>query len=142
MTSSTLIQPIRVWLRRGALDRKLAEGADPALSPELARRARQLTAPRFRAGLAAGLRNIAEAAEEPPGSRSAQVPLQRREILAEHGLIHALAEDLEAPEPVNPRGVALVERLLVSGNSPFYASDPELGLHVGLFQARAALHLH
>jgi hypothetical protein len=41
MTTSSLIQAARVWLRRGSLDRSLAAGADPGTSPELARRARQ-----------------------------------------------------------------------------------------------------
>ncbi len=68
MTTSSLIQPARVWLRRGSLDRSLAAGADPAMSPELAHRARQLTSPRFRAGVAASIRNLLDAAEEPEGS--------------------------------------------------------------------------
>jgi hypothetical protein len=50
MTTSSLIQPARVWLRRGSLDRSLAAGTDPAASPELERRARQLASARFRAG--------------------------------------------------------------------------------------------
>ena len=142
MTSSTLIEPARVWLRRGALDRRLAQGADPHASRELSRRARQLESPRVRAGLAAGLLRIVEAAQEPRRGHSAQVPLNRREILGEAELIAELARDVTSSDPVSPRGVALVERLLTSGGSPFFFGvDPERELHVALRQARAALHL-
>ena len=72
MLSAGLFEPARVWLQRGALDRRIALGADPSTSPELDRRARQLTSPRCRAGFAAGIRNIVEAADYP------QRCLQRR----------------------------------------------------------------
>ena len=86
MTSPTLIQPAWVWLRKSSLDRRIALGADPHESPELARRARQLSSPRCRAGLAAALRRMVEAAEEPRPVMTSQVPLNRREILAEREL--------------------------------------------------------
>lgn len=141
MTTSGLIQPARVWLRRGSLDRSLAAGADPAASPELARRARQLTSLRFRRGLASCIRNLIDAAEEPPRGLSSAVPLQRHQILAERELLFELAADLDGPGDLKPRGIALVERLLTHGDSPVYMSSPEGTLREGLRQARAALHL-
>jgi hypothetical protein len=130
-----------VWLRRGALDRRLAHGADPRATPELARRARQLTSRRCRAGLAEGIRNLIDAAEEPERGYSAAVPLQRRAILAERDFLLALAADLRSDDELSPRGIALVEHLLTDGMSPLYAPGPEGGLHNALTHARAALHL-
>jgi hypothetical protein len=141
MTTSSLIQPARVWLRRGSLDRRLAAGTDPNASPELARRARQLTSSRFRAGLAASIRNLLEAAEEPPRGYTSAVPVQRHAVLRERGLLLELAADLESPDELHPRGVALIERLVTDGNSAVYVSGREGSLREALGQARAALHL-
>ena len=141
MTVSSLIQPCRVWLRRGHLDRGLAQGANPSASPELARRARQLTSPRFRAGLAAGLRRMVEAAEERPAPFSAQVPLNRRDILRERELFEELARDLSSGDEVSARGVALVERLVLDCDSPCFMSMADDELNRALRHARAALHL-
>ncbi len=77
MTSPTLIPPAWVWLRKSSLDRRIALGADPHESPELARRAQQLSSPRSRAGLAAGLCRMVEAAEKPHPVMTSQVPLNR-----------------------------------------------------------------
>jgi hypothetical protein len=138
MTTSSLIQPARVWLRRASLDRSLAAGTDPAASPELERRARQLASARFRAGLAASIQNVIDAAEEPPRALSAAVPLRRRAILTERPLLLQLAEDLHSGDELKPRGIALVERLLTDGGSALYS---EGNLHEELGRARAALHL-
>jgi hypothetical protein len=141
MMTSSPIQPFRVWLRRGALDRRLADGADPKTSPELARRARQLTSTRSRAALAASIRNLLEAAEKPRSGYSASIPVQRYAIRAERRLLLDLADDLESGADLKPRGVALVERLVIDGASPVYMDSPDGTLHESLTQARAALHL-
>jgi hypothetical protein len=140
MTSS-LIQPARVWLRRGTLDRLLAAGEDPAASPELTRRARQLTSRRRRSGLAASIRNLLHAAEERPRGFTAAVPIQRRAILRERQLLLQLAAGLESQDELEPRGIALVERLLIEGRSPVYLDAPEGALHAALVHAHAALYL-
>jgi hypothetical protein len=133
---------IRVWFRRGALDRRLARGADPSECEQLARRARQLTSRRTRRGLAEGILNLLEAAEAPQRSPTAAVPLQRRAILAERGLLLTIAEDLRGEGELSPRGVALVEQLLTDGDSPFYAPQAVIGaVHDALIHAHAALHL-
>jgi hypothetical protein len=141
MTTSSLIQPARVWLRRGSLDRSLAAGADPAASPELARRASQVTSPRFRTGLAASIRNLLDTAEEPRRPLTSAVPIQRQEILGERTLLLELAADLESGDELKPRGIVLVERLLTGGDSPVYLSSAEASLHEALSQARAAMYL-
>jgi hypothetical protein len=141
MTTSRPIQPFRVWLRRGSLDRSLAAGADPAASPELARRARQLTSRRRRAGLAASIRNLLDTAERRPRGFTSAVPIQRRAILRERQMLLQLAADLESQDELEPRGIALVERLLIDGGSPVYVDRPEGALHGALVHAHAALYL-
>jgi hypothetical protein len=140
MTSPTLIRPARVWLLRGALDRRIALGADLHESPELARRARQLISPRRRTALAAGLRRMVEAAEEPRSPLTSQVPLNR-EILAERDLFMEIARDLESSDALSPRGIALIDQMLRQGVSPCYWPSRDGELRMALRQARAALHL-
>jgi hypothetical protein len=141
MTAATILEPARVWLRRGALDRRLAQGDSPGASPELARRARQLASRRYRAGLAEGIHNIIDAAEEPPRGFSAAVPVQRRDVLNERSLMLAVAADLLYDDELSPRGIALVDRLLSDGSSPLYIGGPGSALHDALVHARATLHL-
>jgi hypothetical protein len=141
MTTSSPLQPFRVWLRKASLDRSLAAGEDPAASPELSRRARQLTSRRRRAGLAASIRNLLDAAEERPRGFTVAVPIQRRAILGERQMLLQLAEDLESQDELKPRGIAIVERLLIDGGSPVYVDCPDGALHGALVHAHAALHL-
>jgi hypothetical protein len=141
MATSGPIQPFRVWLRKESLDRSLAAGEDPAASPALSRRARQLTSRRSRAGLAASLRNLLEAAERGPRGFTAVVPIQRHEILRERQLLLQLAADLESEDELSLRGIALVERLLIDGTSPVYVGGPDGALHGALVHAHAALYL-
>jgi hypothetical protein len=141
MITASIFDPAWVWLRRGALDRDIARGTDLTQTPRLARRARQLASRRCRRSIAEGLRNLIDAAEEPPRTVTSAVPVQRREILREQGFILQIALDLESDEAVNPRGVALLERLLTHGDSPFYSPLPEGSLRDALTHAHAALHL-
>ena len=141
MITATLLEPARVWLRRGALDRRLARGADPTASPELSRRAGQLRSRRTRGNLAAGLRSVIEEAEQARRTFSSAVPVQRHAILDERGFLVALAEDLLSDDELSPRGIALVEELLRDGRSPLYSPSSDGDLHRSLTHARAALHL-
>lgn len=138
MVVSSLIRPALVWLRRGSLDRRLATGTDPKTSPELARRARRLTSPRVRTGLAASIQNLLDAAEEPRRGLTSAVPIRRQAILAERELLLSLAAELEIQDDLQPKGIALLERLLTDGESPVYL---EGNLHEELGRVRAALHL-
>jgi hypothetical protein len=141
MTTLSPIQPLLVWLRRGSLDRSLAAGKDPGASPELSRRARQLTSRRSRAGLAASIRNLLEAAEERPRGFTSAVPIQRREVLRERQMLLQLAADLESDDELYARGIALAERILIDGGSPVYVDSPDGALHGALVHAHAALYL-
>jgi len=53
---------------------------------------------------------------------SAAVPLSRRVVVHWRESLLGVAERLERPEPVNPRGVARVLMLLTDGSGPLY--DP------------------
>jgi hypothetical protein len=141
MFTPILFEPARVWLRRGALDRRIARGADTHESPQLARRARQLTSRRRRRRLAGGIRNLVHAAEQPVRALSAAAPLQRREIMRERGFLLQLAIDLESDDELSPRGVALIETLLTDGGSPVYSPLPPGALRDALTHAHAALFL-
>lgn len=131
----------RVWLRRRHLDDLLASGASPHETAELGRRAAQLTTPRCRHAVAAGLERVLGAAQDPPRGYSARVPVARREILAAAGLIRELAAELRYGDRVNPRAVAMAQRLLTHGDSPLYAAVGGEGLDPALRHIRSALLL-
>lgn len=142
--ATTLIHPTRgrVFLRRGALARRLAAGASPSDSPELARRAEQLCSARNRRALARGLERVIDAAEERPHPYSSAVPLRRAAILdAREGMLELAAELRDTNQDVNVRGIALVERMLTDGGSPLYMQNDEESLGGAISHARAALLL-
>ncbi len=141
MITESFLEPARVWLRRGALDREIARGADLTRTPGLARRARQLASRRCRKALAEGLRNLLDAAGERTQAFTAAAPVQRQAILHEQDFLLQLAVDLESGDAVSPRGVALLDRLLTDGESPFYMPTPAGSVHDALIHAHAALHL-
>jgi hypothetical protein len=142
--ATTLIRPTRgrVFLRRGALARRLAAGASPSDSPELARRAEQLCSARNRRALARGLERVIDAAEERPHPYSSAVPLRRAAIVdSREGMLELAAELRDTNQDLNVRGIALVERLLTDGGSPLYMQKDEESLDGAISHARAALLL-
>jgi hypothetical protein len=98
------------------LDRKLAQGADPTESQELALRARQLSAVRMRRSLAKGIERVIAQAER--YSESAALPINREEVVRSSPLLLRLAARLRAPENVSPCGIAIVRLLLTEDTSP------------------------
>jgi hypothetical protein len=142
--ATTLMHPTRgrVFLRRGALALRLAAGASPSDSPELARRAEQLCSARNRRALARGLERVIDAAEERPHPYSSAVPLRRSAILdARESMLELAAELRDTNQDVNVRGIALVEHLLTDGGSPLYMQKDEESLDGAISHARAALLL-
>jgi hypothetical protein len=132
----------RVFFHRGALVRRLAAGASPSDSPELARRAQQLCSPRHRRLLASGLERVIDEAQEGRRPYSAAVPLRRRAILSERVPLLGLAFELrDTAEEVSSHGVALIEQLLSDGGSPLYTENPDESLEGAIRRARAALLL-
>ena len=132
----------RVFLKRGSLVRRLAAGASPSDSPELARRAKQLCSPRHRRLLASGLERVIDEAQDRPRPYSAAVPLRRRAILSNrHELLGLALELRDTSQEVSAHGMALVEQLLSDGGSPLYTKSLEQTLEGAISHARAALLL-
>jgi hypothetical protein len=131
----------RVWLHRRALDARLARGALPSSSPELAHRARQLLSPRCRRSFASGIQRIVEAADDPSGSFTAAVPVRGREILAARAELIDIADLLRFEDELQVRGLALLEQFLTSGDSPLFHPSPEESLEHTVRRIRAALLL-
>src|SRR6185437_1465740 len=71
-----------VRLRHGALDRALADGADPLGSASLALRARQLERPGEVRLVSARLRSILRELDHPTPGFSARIPIQRAQVAA------------------------------------------------------------
>lgn len=129
---------LRVSVRRAALTRQLVDGADPAATPELALRARQLTSIRSRRRLARALRSAVAEARRPSLSRMPIV--SRRPVLAAVEALDALVKRLHSPEAVGEQGMALVYRLITDGAwSPLYGSDDPDALRRLVATATAAL---
>jgi hypothetical protein len=129
---------VRVFMRRGVLDRLLAAGADPAWDPELALRAEQVTAPRRRRALAESLVRAVRDAERPPRWTCA-VPLARGAVRAATPELRALATSLSQDAAPTPQAITLAEQLLREPGSPLYAPGDEGALREGARLAREAL---
>ncbi len=111
---------LRSRLHGISLDRALAEGADPASSPLLARRTAWLTSSRNRSSLADCVGRLIEVSGGLRG-RSAVVRPHRGELAGAKLPLARVAALLDSPEPVYPRGVARVQLLLTDATSPLYA---------------------
>lgn len=118
--TSRLALRARVLLHAHRLDAMLLEGADPAESPELEARCRQLTSRACRDTLAEGLEHVLTVAERRTSPVSAAPPLAKREIIAARASLISLIDALKDERPVEPAGVVLTERLLTDGLSPLY----------------------
>jgi hypothetical protein len=120
------------------LDRRLAAGEHDDRDGRLAERARFLTGARTRERLARALREVVAAADEPP-RRDGSVPLARAEVSAAAYELRLVASRLQAPAPVDPRGVAEVRLLLTDGSGPLYNRRSETPLEVAAAAAWRAL---
>lgn len=117
----TLRTRITARLRAGRLDAMLAVGAPvPAGSP-MAVRAARLTSTAEREAIARTLRRVIRDAASDRRQITAQVPLHRSNIAAATPLIEAITLRLHAPQPVRPRGMARLHRVLRDGFGPLYA---------------------
>jgi hypothetical protein len=132
---------VRVFIRRGMLDRLLAAGADPSWDRDLALRAAQVTAPRRRRGLAKSLVRAARDAHRPPRWTCA-APIDRSAVRATTQELRALAADLSQDAAPAPQGVTLAEQLLREPGSPLYAPGDEGALRESIRLTRRALANH
>jgi hypothetical protein len=113
---------LRVFVWRSRLDDELAAGADPGARPALALRAAQLVHPRHRRKTAACVERLVEDFDADRGWWfSAAIPFLRDQVADARGTLLSLAEAVRAAERVEPRGMALLSRLLRDpASSPLY----------------------
>jgi hypothetical protein len=131
----SLLARLRALAGRIELDRRLAAGAWPDGSRELACRARTLTGWRARHAYADGLERIVAEAEAPPHRLGSAVPVDREEVLAARTELLRLAAALRA-EPSPPvRAVAAASLLLTDGAGPVFNPYPPGTLREATFQA-------
>jgi hypothetical protein len=128
-------------LRRSTLDRRLAAGEPPWASPELSRRAAELTAPGERRALADQIDALVDEVIAPPRPRGAAAPVDRDGVRACLQLFVELADDLRRAERIQPQGVALLRVLLRDGGSALYSPGASRALQIALIEARDALLL-
>jgi hypothetical protein len=121
------------------LDQELAAGVSPQTCEAHALRARTITGRRSRASVARGLQRVLRTATDTSPGFTAAVRPHRREVLAARTVIEALDRRLRAPEPVSPRGMAILGGLLTDGTSPLYRPDQPGALGSQLRAAAAAL---
>jgi hypothetical protein len=131
---------LRVLLRRGRLDRLIAEGRNPTIDPRLSLRAAQLARPALRAALARSLLNALRSVDNSATSRfpSPHIPVDAASVRACSPELYDLARALN---DVNPRvrGVAITRVLVTDGGSPLYLNGPADRLRKVLVAARSAL---
>ena len=121
------------------LDRELTAGATPWSSAVLALHARRITGRRSRATVARGLARVLRSATQNRAQLTAAMPPDRREVLAARTVIDAVERRLRVPEPVAPRGMAMLRELLTEGTSPLYRPTESGALGSQLRAAAAAL---
>lgn len=127
------------WSRALALDRELADGADPMQSDELSLRVGQLRSAKRQARLACALRGAVELAARPIDHLMIpRSPIRRSEIQANRELLLELAERL-CSGPVDVAGLAMTSLLVVDGSSPLYGEQARRPLRVAAFEALTAL---
>lgn len=125
----SLLGRLRVRLHSHRLDRRLADGADPADDPELALRAAELAGRSGRARTAAVLDRIRTEAEGPIPPFASAAPLARQAIGECAEEIEAVIDRLEGADPVGSRGVAHAAVLVHDRSGPLYSpatTGPEL----------------
>lgn len=119
--SSAFVRRLRVHLHRRRLDRQLADGLAPESFHDRALRATQLASMPTRRQVARSLRRLVELAETPAGALlGPAVPVCRRAVLTWREGLLGLADRLEQPVPLDPRGAARALVLLTDGGGPFY----------------------
>jgi hypothetical protein len=99
-------------------------------------RAGQLRSTRHRHRLAASVEALVHAADEARTGATAAVPVVREQVAEARDSLSLLAGLLRGAETVEPRGVAIVQRLLTDGGSVLY-SDTSRG--AAELQVRAAI---
>jgi hypothetical protein len=112
---------LRVATRRNALTEQLAEGVDPNSTPELALRAHQLTSDRYRRVMSRSLRRATSEARDPAITRRIVSIINRYAVLQAQDAIQETIARLASPDPVETKGMAMLQRMITDGTtSPLY----------------------
>lgn len=101
-------------------------------------RAERLWSTRSRKQLADGLERAVAQAEAVP-TLTAAAPVAREDVCDERALMLEIARRLRSSDPVDPRGVLLVRRLLSDPASPLAPNAQGVSLQRALRDANAAL---
>ena len=134
--------PLMLAVRSGALpsvQALLAHGADPASDRALELRADRTCSVTNRQRLARALERVVRDARQPAPLIRPQVPVRRAAIRDCAQDLEALIRRLRDGEPVDPRGIALTDRLLTDGASPLYYDAGGPSLSYTIRSARLAL---
>ena len=126
-------------LRRTRLDEALSQGADPATTPLIAARARQLARPATRARLAAGLERLALSADDGSPRGRARILPSRTASAANRARLLEIASVLRDDTPLYARGLAALELALTDGTGPAYTDRRGEALTCQLRHAQAGL---
>jgi hypothetical protein len=105
----------------------------------LAARARQITSPRSRRQLAAGLAGVVRSSRAHGPAWTAAARPSLTDVVEARGVIAALERRLRSSEPVAAQGVAMVRALLIDGNGPLYRPGQAGGLASRLRAAATAM---
>jgi len=141
--SAPLALRLSVYLTRARLDRQIKSGLPWHATAELALRARQLIDPRTRQRLASGLRGTVEWVDW-IGSRPSfsAVMIERYGVRAGREALLGLAERLDGPDPVCPRGIVLAQILLTDGCvSPLFSRHCERTVVEAVWEVADALEV-
>ena len=131
---------VKVATRRAALTRQLADGADPSSTPELALRATQLTSARRRRQMARTLRQTITEARQPSLMRAVVSIIDRHAVREAEDAMQMTIARLASPEPVTPKGMAMLEHMLTDGiTSPLYNRSEPGSLRRQVLVAKAEL---
>jgi hypothetical protein len=123
---SSWLTALRCRLRRNAVDRELAAGADPDSSECRHLRASELTGESNRQALAAAYeRHIVAATSSPPLD---VVPVNWRGVRAATPRLDRLSQRLREDPGVRVQGVARARLLLTDRESALYDKDDDSGL--------------
>jgi hypothetical protein len=119
--SNHLLLRVRARWQRDALDEKLAYGADPSASAELALRASQLRSRKGRDEIATRIeRVLTEVSDQWPPTVTQAVPVHRSAVRDNARDIYAVTRRLHDDEPIDVRGAAMASRLISDGSGPLY----------------------
>jgi hypothetical protein len=117
------------------LDRRLADGVDPADGPLLVARAAQLARPRARRGTAAHWEWVLDEVRMRPKPLTHAVPVRTQQVADAAPELLGLVMRLRDELPVSPVGVAQARRLLVDATGPLFdrsAPRGDLGARISL----------